>query len=137
MATVTQYEDVPLPAQRIWDVIGDFGDISKWAPIVKEQSVEETAEGPVRTLVIGEATVREACIATSQFSYTYSILDRPPMNDHRSTVAVIPLDAGASRIMLTLSVSPYGDQTEEMLLERHTKALAGNLKAMKRALGLA
>lgn len=136
MATVTQYEDVPLPAQRIWDVIGDFGNIKAWAPIIKEQSVEQTPDGPVRTLVIGDATVREACIAQSQFSYTYSILDRPPMHDHRSTVAVIPLDAGTSRIMLTLSVSPYADQTDEMLRERHTKALAGNLKAMKRALGL-
>ncbi len=136
MATVTQYEDLPLPAQRIWDVIGDFGDIRKWATIIKEQSVEDGPDGPVRTLVIGDATVREARIADSQYSYTYSILDRPPMNDHRSTVAVIPLDATTSRLMLTLSVSPYGDQTEEMLVERHTRALTGNLKAMKAALGL-
>lgn len=136
MATVTQFEDLPLPAQQIWDVIGDFGDIQKWASIIKEQSVEETPEGLVRTLVIGDATVREARIANSQFSYTYSILDRAPMNDHRSTVAVIPLDATTSRLMLTLSVSPYGDQTEEMLVERHSKSLTGNLKAMKRAVGL-
>ena len=136
MATVTQFEDLALPAQDIWDVIGDFGDIQKWASIIKEQSVEQAPEGLVRTLVIGEVTVREARIADSQFSYTYSILDRAPMNDHRSTVAVIPLDATTSRLMLTLSVSPYGDQTEEMLVERHTKALSGNLRAMKKAVGL-
>ncbi|MCW2601867.1 MAG: hypothetical protein JWN61_2 [Pseudonocardiales bacterium] len=136
MATVTQFEDLPLPAQDIWDVIGDFGDIKKWASIIKEQSVEETPEGLVRTLVIGDVTVREARIADSQFSYTYSILDRAPMNDHRSTVAVIPLDPTTSRLMLTLSVSPYGDQTEEGLVERHTKALSGNLRAMKKAVGL-
>lgn len=136
MATVTQFEDLALPAQDIWDVIGDFGDIQKWASIIKEQSVEQAPEGLVRTLVIGEVTVREARIADSQFSYTYSILDRAPMNDHRSTVAVIPLDATTSRLMLTLSVSPYGDQTEEMLIERHTKALSGNLRAMKKAVGL-
>jgi hypothetical protein len=125
MATVTQFEDLPLPAQQIWDVIGDFGDIQKWASIIKEQSVEQAPEGLVRTLVIGDVTVREARIADSQFSYTYSILDRAPMNDHRSTVAVIPLDA-----------TPFGDQTEEMLVERHTKALSGNLRAMKKAVGL-
>lgn len=136
MATVTQFEDLPLPAQDIWDVIGDFGDIQKWASIIKEQSVEQAPEGLVRTLVIGDVTVREARIADSQFSYTYSILDRAPMNDHRSTVAVIPLDATTSRLMLTLSVSPFGDQTEEMLVERHTKALSGNLRAMKKAVGL-
>lgn len=136
MATVTQFEDLPLPAQQIWDVIGDFADIQKWASIIKEQSVEETPQGLVRTLVIGDVTVREARIANSQFSYTYSILDRAPMNDHRSTVAVIPLDATTSRLMLTLSVSPFGDQTEEMLVERHTKALSGNLRAMKKAVGL-
>jgi hypothetical protein len=136
MATVTQFEDLPLPAQQIWDVIGDFGDIQKWASIIKEQSVEQAPEGLVRTLVIGDVTVREARIADSQFSYTYSILDRAPMNDHRSTVAVIPLDATTSRLMLTLSVSPFGDQTEEMLVERHTKALSGNLRAMKKAVGL-
>jgi hypothetical protein len=136
MATVTTYEDVALPAQQIWDVIGDFGNIQSWATIMKGQSIEQTPDGPVRALVIGDNTVRELCLVSSQFSYTYSILDRAPMHDHRSTVAVIPLDAQHSRIMLTLSVSPYADQTEEMLVERHSKALAGNIMAMKRAVGV-
>ena len=78
MADLTDYADVDLPAQQVWDVIGDFAAISKWASIIKEQTTEDTPEGRVRTLTMGpDRTVRELEVVSSQFSYTYAMLDRP------------------------------------------------------------
>ena len=137
MAVVSTYEDVALPADKIWSVIGDFSAIRKWAVLVKSETVEETPAGKVRSLVMpDDRVVKELLAASSQYGYTYTMLERPEMADYRSTVAVIPLDANNSRIELIVRLSASGDTTEEQITERYTKNLRGNLRAMKKALGL-
>jgi uncharacterized protein YndB with AHSA1/START domain len=135
MADLTEHTDIDLPAQQVWDVIGDFAAISKWAPRIQGQTTEDTPDGRVRTLPMGpDRVVRELEVVTSQFSYTYGMLDRPPTYEYCSTVAAIPLDAGRSRILLILHVvDPETD--DSALTERYTKFLRGNLKAMRAALG--
>ena len=138
MAVVSYHEDIALPADKIWSVIGDFAGIRKWAVLVKSESVQDTPAGKVRSLVMpDDRVVKELLACSSQFSYTYTMLERPEMADYRSTVAVIPLDANNSRIELIVSLSASGDTTEEQITERYTKNLRGNLRAMKKALGLA
>jgi hypothetical protein len=135
MADLFEQSDVELPAQQIWDVIGDFSAISKWAPAIQGQTTEETSDGLVRSLPMGpDRIVRELRVVDSQYSYTYSMLDRPN-GEYRSTIAVIPLDASTSRIVLILHVTdPSVDEDE--LVARYTKFLQGNMKAMRRAVGV-
>jgi len=136
MADLTEYTDVDLPAQQVWDVVGDFAAISKWAPRIQGQTTEDTPEGRVRSLPMGpDRLVREIEVVSSQFSYTYGMLDRPPTYEYRSTVAVIPLDADHSRIVLVHHVVDP-DAEESAVTERYTKFLKGNLKAMRVALGV-
>jgi hypothetical protein len=138
MADVSTFEDVNLPADTVWNVIGDFGGIRKWAVLVQSESVEDTPAGKVRTLAMPEnRVVKERLAAHSQYSYTYTMLDRPEMADYRSTVAVIPLDPTHSRIELIIHLSPSEGQTDEDITARYTRNLRGNLRAMKKALGLA
>jgi hypothetical protein len=137
MADVSTFEDVNLPADTVWNVIGDFSGIRKWAVLVQSESVEDTPAGKVRTLVMPEnRVVKERLAAQSQYSYTYTMLDRPEMADYRSTVAVIPLDPTHSRIELIMHLSPSAGQTDEDITTRYTRNLRGNLRAMKKALGL-
>lgn len=137
MADVSTHEDVPLPAERVWNVIGDFGGIRKWAVLVQGETVEDTAAGKVRTLQMPEGrVVKELLACQSQYSYTYTMVDRPEMGDYRSTVAVVPLDANNSRITLIMHLSPSEGQTDEDITARYTRNLRGNLRAMKKALGL-
>jgi hypothetical protein len=138
MADVSTFEDVNLPADTVWNVIGDFGGIRKWAVLVQSESVEDTQAGKVRTLLMPEnRVVKERLAAQSQYSYTYTMIDRPEMADYRSTVAVIPLDPTHSRIELIMHLSPSEGQTDEDITARYTRNLRGNLRAMKKALGLA
>ena len=138
MAEVSTFEDVPLPADQVWSVIGDFGGIRKWAVLVQSESVQDTPAGKVRTLVMPEnRVVKELLAHQSQYAYTYTMLDRPEMADYRSTVAVVPLDAKPSRITLIMHLSPSEGQTDEDITARYTRSLRGNLRAMKKALGLA
>jgi Polyketide cyclase / dehydrase and lipid transport len=137
MADVSTFEDVNLPADTVWNVIGDFGGIRKWAVLVQSESVEDTAAGKVRTLIMPEnRVVKERLAAKSQYSYTYTMVDRPEMADYRSTVAVIPLDSSHSRIELIMHLSPSEGQTDDDITARYTRNLRGNLRAMKKALGL-
>ena len=137
MADISTFEDVSLPADKVWDVIGDFGGIRKWAVLVQGETVEDTPLGKVRTLTMPEnRVVKERLAAQSQYAYTYTMIDRPEMADYRSTVAVIPLDAGTSRIALIVHLSASEGQTDEDITARYTRNLRGNLRAMKKALGI-
>jgi hypothetical protein len=137
MADVSTFEDVNLRADTVWDVIGDFGAIRKWAVLVHAESVEDTPFGRVRTLVMPEdRVVKERLVVQSQYSYTYAMVDRPEMTDYRSTVAVVPLDENHCRINLIMHMTPQEGQTEEEVTARYTRNLRGNLRAMKKALGL-
>jgi hypothetical protein len=137
MTDVSTFEDVEMPAAAVWNVIGDFGGIRKWAVLVQSESVEETRSGKVRTLVMPEdRVVKERLVVQSQYSYTYAMLDRPEMADYRSTVAVVPLDDAHCRIELIMHMTPADGQTEEEVNARYTRNLRGNLRAMKKALGV-
>ncbi len=138
MADVTTFEDIALPADKVWSVIGDFGGIRKWAVLVEGESVEDTPAGKVRTLRMPEGrVVKERLAASSQYSYTYTMVDRPEMADYRSTVAAIPLDDATTRIVLIVHLSPSEGVTDEDITARYTRNLRGNLRAMKKALGVA
>jgi hypothetical protein len=137
MADVSAFEDINLPADAVWAVIGDFGGIRKWAVLVQNESVEETPSGRVRTLVMPEdRVVKEQLVVQSQYSYTYAMMERPEMVDYRSTVAVVPLDEKHCRIELIVHMTPTEGQTEDEIIVRYTRNLRGNLRAMKKALGL-
>jgi hypothetical protein len=137
MADLSTFEDVNLPVDTVWNVIGDFAGIRKWAVLVQSEAVEDTPAGKVRTLAMPEnRTVKELLACSSQYSYTYTMLDRPEMADYRSTVAAIPLDANTTRITLIMHLSPSEGQTDEDITARYTRSLRGNLRAMKKALGL-
>ncbi len=137
MADVSTFEDVTLSVDKVWAVIGDFAGIRKWAVLVEKESVEDTPAGKVRTLHMPEGrVVKERLAANSQYSYTYTMLDRPEMADYRSTIAAIPLDATTTRITLIVHLSPSEGQTDEDITARYTRNLRGNLRAMKKALGL-
>jgi hypothetical protein len=105
--------------------------------LVESESVEDTPAGKVRTLNMPEGrVVKERLAASSQYSYTYTMVDRPEMADYRSTVAAIPLDDATTRITLIMHLSPSEGTTDEDITARYTRNLRGNLRAMKKALGL-
>jgi len=133
-------EEVPLSADAVWKVIGDYDDIRKWAPAIIATKSEQTPAGKVRTLTMPPdgKLVAELLRAETPTSYTYSVIgaDGKPA-DATSTVAVVAIDAGKSRIELSGAFDAAAGQSAEDTIAGKTKFLRGNLKAMKRALGLA
>ena len=129
-------EDVALGADAVWAVIGDFSGIRKWAGAVEAERTEVTDKGKVRTLTMpGGRMVSELLTDEGPFHYTYT-LDRPDMKAYFSTVSVVPGEAGASRIELIVRFEPKDPSQQDEQTEGLTKFCRGNIKAMKRALGV-
>jgi len=55
---------------------------------------------------------------------------------HAATVRVIPIDATTSRIELKTEFTPKPELNADEVVGNMQKGVSGNLKAMKRALGL-
>lgn len=134
MRTISLSEDVDFGIEDVWPVIGDFGGIKKWAPIVESETIEETPEGLVRVLIIkGGREVRELLVDQGPAHYTYS-LDRADMDHYHSTIMVRPTGSGGTTIAFSITFQPkdgvdMGEATTGFL-----KFFEGNLKAMKRAI---
>ena len=129
-------DDVALGAEAVWAVIGDFSGIRKWAGALEAESTEVTPKGKVRTLTMpGGRTIQELMTDEGPWHYTYT-LDRPDMNAYFSTVSVVPGDATSCRIEYIVKFDPKDASTLEATTEQLTKFCRGNIKAMKRALGL-
>ncbi len=136
MHEVTTVDDLPLAADAVWAVIGDFSGIRKWATLVEAETTVETPAGKVRTLTMpGGRAIDERLTDETAHSYTYT-LERPDMNTYLSTVSVEPSGADASRIVLVVKFDPKDQAKVAELTEGFGKFHRGNLKAMKRALGL-
>jgi len=130
-------EDVPLGADAVWAVIGDFSGIRKWAGAVEAERTEVTAKGKVRTLTMpGGRSVVELMTDEGPHHYTYT-LDRADMDAYFTTVSVVPGTPASSRIEFVVRFQPKDPTAVETLTEGLTKFCRGNIKAMKRALGLA
>ncbi len=136
MTQVSATEDVPLAADAVWSVIGGFSAIRKWAVLVQSESTEETPQGKIRSLTMPDGrVVRELLVEQDTHSYTYS-LDRPDMTEYLSTVSVVPTGDTSSRIELRIQFVPTDEGATAELSERLPRNLRGNIKAMKKALGL-
>lgn len=136
MHEVTAGEEVPLGADQVWSVIGDFSGIRKWASVVENESTEQTPKGKVRTLTMpGGRTVSELCTDEGPHHYTYT-LQRPDLKAYFSTVSVKPVGPSASRIELIVKFEPNTEAELDEKSEQLTRFVRGNLKAMKRALGV-
>jgi len=68
---VVATEEVALPADTVWKVIGDFAGMRKWAPAVMDEKLEKNApEGIVRTLTMPPdgRVIRELLAAEEKFA---------------------------------------------------------------------
>ncbi len=137
MRKVTLGQDVAKPVDEVWATIGDFGGIRKWAPVIKEEKTEKTAEGTWRVLTMpDDRVVRELQVDSGPHHYTYT-LARDDMKVYRSTVAVKPGTDMASMIELTVEFEVAEGGDVRQATEGFLAFLGGNMRAMQKAIGVA
>ncbi|MGW3301177.1 SRPBCC family protein [Streptomyces rubiginosohelvolus] len=90
MAGTTASTELPVPADRVWQLIGGFDSLPDWLPYIPTSELSEG--GRVRTLVNEEGGViveRLEAFDNAARSYSYSIVRAPfPVTGYLSTITV-------------------------------------------------
>ncbi|MEU8849717.1 SRPBCC family protein [Streptomyces sp. NPDC048564] len=136
MATTTATIDIPVPADRIWQLIGGFDSLPDWLPYIPASTLGEG--GRVRSLTNEEGGViveRLEAFDNQARTYSYSILQAPfPVTGYRSTLTVHEKPHGQSRVQWSGTFTPAGTSEQEAIALFHgiyTEGLAALKKTLK------
>lgn len=81
MTAVKLSQELPVPAQAVWSVIGGFNGLPDWHPAVEKSESKTEGGVKVRTLTLvggGQIVERLEHASEQERSYTYSILSGAP-----------------------------------------------------------
>jgi uncharacterized protein YndB with AHSA1/START domain len=114
--SVSASRTIDAPVERLWAEVANFNNVAKWHPDVTESHLEAdatgTVAGDVRAIRLRDGTaVRERLLAIDpdRHEYVYSVLDgQLPLKAHRSSVAMLRLDAGRTEVTWEASFEPAG-----------------------------
>lgn len=110
MANVTVAEHIKASPEKVWELIGKFEGLHKWAPGIKEAKAEGSGVGATRTVTFnggGSLTERLVARADSPPAYTYSIeAGDLPVANHISTLMVVDHGDGSCTVSWVCSFEP-------------------------------
>lgn len=100
MPNVSMNVNLPVNAQQLWDLVGNFGALPKWHPAI--ESSELSDGGHTRTLSLtGGGKIVETLehVSDDEWTYKYAIVDSPlPVANYVATITVHPQDDGTSKL---------------------------------------
>jgi hypothetical protein len=100
MTKVNMKTELPVPAQTVWNVIGNFNALAQWHPAVAKSEESKESGATVRKLTLhGGGTIVERLEKKSDDdqSYSYSILESPlPVSGYSSKIQVSRGQSGSS-----------------------------------------
>lgn len=113
MAEVSSSTKLAVPAEKVWDMIGQFGAIGDWHPAVEKCALEDG--GKTRRLTIpggGEIVETLEQHDDEGRTYTYSIVSSPlPVVNYTSKIEVVP-DGDGCKINWSSSFDAKGPESE-------------------------
>ncbi len=90
MTKVNMTTQVPVSADKLWELIGQFNGLPNWHPAIEKSELEE--DGKVRRLTLvggGSIVERLERVDDSEHLYRYSILESPlPVADYVAEIRV-------------------------------------------------
>ena len=92
MASVSMNQDLPVPAQVVWQTIGGFNALPDWHPAVENSQVDDQGGEKVRTLHLvggGEIIEKLQQVDENERLYSYSIVSGVlPVANYTATIRV-------------------------------------------------
>lgn len=96
MTTVSMKTQLPVSADKLWQLIGQFNGVAEWHPAIEKSELEE--DGKVRRLTLvggGSIVERLERVDDNEHRYRYSILESPlPVADYVAEIRVHPDEQG-------------------------------------------
>ena len=139
MASVNVQEEVAASAQKVWDLISDFGGIQKFADprfITKCESTGNTP-GSVRTITLADGEKIQERLETFEgeaHRFSYSILGECsiPVRDYLATTKVTAIDQNRCQIdwQSTFDAVGSAEEAEKIIRGVYTGGVIGIRKAL-------
>jgi uncharacterized protein YndB with AHSA1/START domain len=105
MKSVRRHIWLSAPAEKVWDVVGDAGGVSRWFPSVEQSSLE----GSIRhvTLTNGLEVTEEIVTCDNETRrLQYRVVSGLPTTFHLATLDVIEVDDAHSLVVSGVNVEP-------------------------------
>ena len=139
MAKVEVSEAIAASAAKVWELLRDFGGISRWAgPMLQSVEVEGSGVGAVRRAGLpGGLSLAERLEAFDDRGrrLSYSIVEKSPIpvRSYLATMKVVETGANACRLDWSSTFEPDGatdEQAQKMIRGVYTNGIAGIRKAL-------
>ena len=115
MATASAFIDIPVSADKVWQLIGGFNSLPDWLPFIPKSELSEG--GRVRSLQTADGAVvveRLEAFDNAGKTYSYSIVQAPfPATDYLATIRVEAQGEGA-RVTWSGRFAPVGVSEDEV-----------------------
>jgi hypothetical protein len=136
MVNVELIRDLDFPAEQVWAVLGDYGNL-EWAMAPKVEVIGEGIGMIRRVLIEGMDPIDEVLEAMDPagMSFAYSIpRGLPlPLTDYRSSARVEAKDDGSARVHWSCQCTPtdpaMSEQDTEQLMQNTYNSLLDSLAA--------
>ena len=139
MSEVKVSETIAAPAAKVWELLGDFGGVTKWGgSMLQSCRVEGEGVGAVRRIGLpGGLEIAERCEAydAAKRSFSYAIIGKSPIpiKNYVSVCSVVETGADACRVDWSGTFEPDGvaeDQAQGMVRGIYTGGIAGVKKLL-------
>jgi len=139
MSEVQVSESIAAPAAKVWELVRDFGGVTKWGgPALQSCTVEGSGIGAVRRIGLpGGITIAERLQAFDDAgrSLSYAIVEKSPvpLKNYLSTIRILEEGAQACRVDWSGTFEPDGasaEQAQAMVRGIYTGGIAGLRKAL-------
>ena len=136
-ASINVKKDVILngSVEDVWDVIGDFGNMTVWHPAITSTQLAGS-KTPRRLLILGDGSIvrNELIDAIDGQSYTYKLMSAPlPITNYVATLSVESVGTNKTRVEWTGSfdaASGTSKKEAKSTVEGFYQAGFNNLKKM-------
>ena len=131
MATVEREKDFNVGTAAMWDVIGDFARIDKWAAV---DNVDISDGGKTRTITMGGSKIVERLVEEGDLTQSYALDDGGalPVTGYRSTITVTGGDDTCT-VHWSGTFEPAEGTTEDLACQIVGMVYDGGLAGMEKA----
>jgi hypothetical protein len=109
-------DEIAVSADVLWELLRDFGGVQRWNPTLRSCELDKPGIGGVRTIKMGEVTVREQLekLDDGAKALSYSIVEAPvPVRNYLATIEVAEAGPSRSRIVWSSTFEPVGMTDEQ------------------------
>ncbi|MEX2126686.1 MAG: SRPBCC family protein [Xanthobacteraceae bacterium] len=108
--TVTKTLELPVSAEDVWEVVGDYNGLARWNAGVARSDLTNEGKRRTLTLKVGGSVVEDLVDYDWRGRrYTYSIVESAiPVTRHKATISVIERGPNMSTVHWTCEFQPKG-----------------------------